>query len=1130
MLELFSAWSVLLLCVSLIFVFFRRSRSGAEKFSNQSSSADSDKYLPAQLGEDEGTVDSLKASSDAKNRRRFDERQVSKERDVEEESESLRRRVSGRKTDERRGRKDRDNDSRSSNSKDEQIGSSIEHDASRQSPSGGDRSQQEIATGAEEASSKSKLQSGEEKEAIDIEGETICKTNNAETADSSSSKEHDTANNIKDYRQQTSTKVPKIVLSEAVDECRDEEENIQEVRNVNSVYDNIETAAVSDSSKESNTTGGIVVEEMVVKIENEVSEELPSEETVPEERECILEEEPAVDNNYGVEKPSEFGIVEMFSDKLSKSVCDAVLQDTQLLHRSGKDVENDSEKTLLKFSSVLAESIVKTVLNYSKINQEKAVDSDENCNLPTHVELHVAQNKTVNSLQESESVPVPINDEDMDSNEETADDASYRSLDEYAKQLAEQILNGVYQLNGQYNESAKSSSTDVYVTKLTESVLSHAINGAKSHMEENTSDSATGIQEGLLDMFIDEIVQNVLHDAISRVVVEDPEEHIGHNAISRMVIEDQEEHIGHNGVSRVIVGDQEEHMSHNAILRVVVEDQEEHVGNQEERGCLQNGYIGEASGQNGAEVGRVNNGKLQSKWLSEDDLDELYEDDLSDEEVNDTSENLTTPDNLADNKGPEDSSNKLNVPNNNLTQKEQTAFWRRSLIEDLDDEFEFEDFESQHSSSPASLTRSANFEVNALLPGGSLEDEEVNDSVPAVKAPVVPKTTSSQSSRSRLRSVDSTPVLVFDNGSAFLKVGFSNGNVPKEIVPSVVGMPLRYSQDISGMEYSYRPGLVFGGEAVGKAGVLHIDYPMKSGVIEKWNDVEGMWNYVLGSLMGIQDHPDFPVLISQPALNSKKNTEKLAEIMFEHFHMPSLFIASQPVLSLFSMGLTSGLSFCSGFSSTQASVVYEGHILPHTVKQLDIAGYQLTETLRKLLMSGQGFGFRSSSQWQIVNDIKEKMAFVSQDFSSDAKRYKTQAELQTPYELPDGQVIEVGLERFGCAETLFRPMELGLTQPPAHVLITEAINSCDEELQEMCYKSMGISGGTTLMSGFVTRLERELKECDRKFKNFTIPEHRELSTWLGGSVVASLPTFREMVVTVDEYADAGARVIHSKCF
>jgi actin len=77
---------------------------------------------------------------------------------------------------------------------------------------------------------------------------------------------------------------------------------------------------------------------------------------------------------------------------------------------------------------------------------------------------------------------------------------------------------------------------------------------------------------------------------------------------------------------------------------------------------------------------------------------------------------------------------------------------------------------------------------------------------------------------------------------------------------------------------------------------------------------------------------------------------------------------------------------------------------------------------------------------------------------------------------------------------------------------------------------MGVSGGTTLMTGFIARLEQELRVHDRKFKNLTAPEHRDLATWLGGSVVASLPTFREMVVTVDEYAESGARVVHSKCF
>ncbi|XP_046860224.1 actin-3-like [Xenia sp. Carnegie-2017] len=472
----------------------------------------------------------------------------------------------------------------------------------------------------------------------------------------------------------------------------------------------------------------------------------------------------------------------------------------------------------------------------------------------------------------------------------------------------------------------------------------------------------------------------------------------------------------------------------------------------------------------------------------------------------------------------EDDSNFLS-PQKVCNEKE---FWRKSLIDDLEDDLNFDETETTHSSAPSSPGASQNLE-SGMFDDNPESEEEALGTLPNVKV----QTSTNKNTdhrRSRLRSVDSTPVLVLDNGSGFLKAGYSNEAVPSQIVSSVVGTPLRYSQDISGIEYSAKPGSVFGDQATGKAGVLRIDYPLKCDLVEKWSDVEGLWDHVFNGLMVIPEHPDFSVLVSQSALSPKKNTEKIAEIMFEHFHMPSLLIVDQLTLSLFSTGYTSGLSFNSGFKSTQAGVVYEGHVLPHTVKQLDIAGYQLTENLKKLLMSLQGFGFRSSSQWQIVDNIKKTMGYFSLDFEGDSKRFKSQAELQKPYELPDGQVIEVGLERFGCAESLFRPMEIGLTQSPAHKLIIDSINSCESELQEQCYKTMSVSGGTTLMKGFTDRLEQELRADDRRFKNFVAPENRHISTWLGGSVMASLPTFQEMVVTVDEYAEAGARVVHSKCF
>ena len=91
-----------------------------------------------------------------------------------------------------------------------------------------------------------------------------------------------------------------------------------------------------------------------------------------------------------------------------------------------------------------------------------------------------------------------------------------------------------------------------------------------------------------------------------------------------------------------------------------------------------------------------------------------------------------------------------------------------------------------------------------------------------------------------------------------------------------------------------------------------------------------------------------------------------------------MYLADQLSLALYASGMTTGVSVSSGFSVTEAAVVYEGHTLPHTAQQLDIAGQQLTENLRLLLRDNKGLNFVSSSEWQLVNTMKETLAYVAQ--------------------------------------------------------------------------------------------------------------------------------------------------------
>ena len=418
---------------------------------------------------------------------------------------------------------------------------------------------------------------------------------------------------------------------------------------------------------------------------------------------------------------------------------------------------------------------------------------------------------------------------------------------------------------------------------------------------------------------------------------------------------------------------------------------------------------------------------------------------------------------------------------------------------------------------------------------------------------------------------DEVSAIVLDMGTHSVKAGYAGQDTPQHVFPSSVGTSAK-TGDVEMTEGGSSSTRNFYVDGLGtRRDGVDVESPFgDDGVVEDWEAVEAIWDHALKKCLAIQTD-EHPVLMSEPVHNTEAAREKMVELMFEKHAPPALFLAKNPVLSSFAVGKATSLVVDMGGKCTTVSAVHDGFALQKSVVRSPLGGEALTDVILKYLekqkvdvrpryaftKKAKGDGefdvtavnhpkttasYALFKRREIAEDIKASVCTLNEQtlHSSDHQNMAG-----VTYELPDGNTIEVGVERFQIPELLFQPdllKDLGVKVPGLEdaklkgleELVLECINNADVDVRKELWGNTVLCGGSSMFASMRERLERALFDhAPQNVKTKIVASmnsvERRFATWIGGSILASLGSFQQLWMSKQEYEEHGANLIHRKC-
>ena len=367
------------------------------------------------------------------------------------------------------------------------------------------------------------------------------------------------------------------------------------------------------------------------------------------------------------------------------------------------------------------------------------------------------------------------------------------------------------------------------------------------------------------------------------------------------------------------------------------------------------------------------------------------------------------------------------------------------------------------------------------------------------------------------KKINYSKPLILDIGTNSFRLGWAGDDFPDIIAPCVyVNLTdfLFTSDVIDGLEDIFfnkesEHKNLFGYEALKYQNILRIHEFKKEG---NYNVLAKFFHYFYQKLE-IPEEFQFkqPIIILSPFFMSELEKNKLIDLFFNDFLVPSIFFLSKSQAILSTLQRTSGVVINLGESNTYISTIFRGFSNLMARDLFPISGKDLTDYFLNMILMNKTSTSANYLDYWIAKEIKEKLSTCVLNPEEELRRIRDGLTIYNRVvTLPDGSNLEINLERFMLTEPLFNPNLIHIDYISLGEAVAKVIKTWERENWEELLSNIILSGGASLISGLDKRLELEISNYfSEKIKDkikVLAPSGRENMAWIGASILYSQDT------------------------